>query len=144
MSKGDDRLADRFNNANSTEWQGFVYVSGAIANAHSRPGQSHRSHDRPEASRSANAMSLSMMQVGDRVRIASLNCGKFNNRLMGIGLIPGAVVQVVSCTSTGSVIIALQNQWLGLGAPMTRQIQVLDAKQQVAPVQIDPPQNPLG
>ncbi len=69
---------------------------------------------------------LATVMVGDRVRIVALN-GDANARLMAMGLMPGVVLQVVSCTPNGSVIVALQDQRLGLGAEMAQHIQVVDA-----------------
>ena len=74
---------------------------------------------------------LATVTVGDRVRIVALN-GDANARLMAMGLMPGVVLQVVSCTPNGSVIVALPDQRLGLGAEMAQQIQVVDA---VAPME---------
>jgi ferrous iron transport protein A len=79
---------------------------------------------------------LTATKVGDRVRIVSLNCGESNNRLMGMGLIPGAVLEVMSSTATGSVIVSLQDHRLGLGAEMAERIQVIDADQ---PIEIPQP-----
>ncbi len=79
--------------------------------------------------KNAQILPLSATQVDDRLRIVTLNCGEANNRLMGMGLIPGAVVEVISSTATGSLIVALQDQRLGLGAEMAQRIQVIDAEQ---------------
>ena len=62
-----------------------------------------------ERSPNAKTMALSTSKVGDRVRIVSLNCDESNSRLMGMGFMPGVVLEVVSCAATGSVIVALQD-----------------------------------
>lgn len=72
-------------------------------------------------------VSLAAAQVGDWVRIVALNCGDSNSRLMAMGLMPNLVVQVVSRTGTGSVIVALHQHRLGLGADMAQRIQVMAA-----------------
>ncbi|MGI0494101.1 FeoA family protein [Alkalinema pantanalense CENA528] len=115
-----DRQADR--------WQEFVYVSDAVIEPSS---QTSLPPDGAENSLNARVFPLSVMQVGDRVRIVSLNCGDSNNRLMGMGLIPGAVLEVMSSRATGSVIVSLQDHRLGLGAEMAERIQVIDADQPV-------------
>lgn len=104
-------------------WQGFVYVSEAVAPVEAQEVAASEA----ERGFSTQVFPLSTMQVGDRLRIVSLNCGDANNRLMGMGLMPGAVLQIISCTAGGSVMVALQDQRLGLGAEMARKIQVIDA-----------------
>ncbi len=70
---------------------------------------------------------LAKAKVGDRVRIASLNCGETNNRLMEMGLMPGIELQVVNVTGSGSAIVALNDNRLGLEAKMTKNIQLTQA-----------------
>lgn len=104
-------------------WQGFVYLmesdNRTDASAESAQTASATPH-------SQHTLPLSRRQVGDRVRITELNCGDANNRLMGMGFIPGCQLEIISCTATGSVIVALGNQRLGLGADMASKIQVTD------------------
>ncbi|MUG92613.1 ferrous iron transport protein A [Scytonema sp. UIC 10036] len=91
--------------------------------------QADLSPDALENTGEARVFPLSTMQVGARVRIVSLNCGEYNNRLMGMGLMPNALLEVISCTASGSVIVALQDQRLGLDAEMAQGIQVIDTAQ---------------
>ncbi|MCU0527355.1 MAG: ferrous iron transport protein A [Elainella sp. Prado103] len=133
MNSGDDLINHWLDELKPPHWRGFVYVSEAIDSSSSSSEQL-QSDDRASVFSSSQAMHthvfpLSNMQVGDRVRIVALNCGEANNRLMGMGLIPNAILEVISCTRTGSVIVALQDQRLGLGADMAQQIQVIDAEQ---------------
>jgi ferrous iron transport protein A len=74
--------------------------------------------------REASTVPLAQIQVGDHVQIVALDCGEANSRLMGMGLIPGAVVQVMSSIATGSMIVGLHDHRLGLGAEMAQQIRV--------------------
>lgn len=122
MNEGDDRIDDGLDGSSSSNWQGFVYCSGMVEDSHNLPG----SLSNLEKVRSMRGMPLSVRQVGDRVQIVSLNCGEANQRFMGMGLMPGVVLEVISCTSTGSVIVALQDQRLGLGVEMAQRIQVID------------------
>ncbi|MCS6812855.1 MAG: ferrous iron transport protein A [Cyanobacteria bacterium] len=109
----------------SSSWQGFVYVSEAVTNPSSGVGVAVEGlANSPDAT----VFSLSEAQVGDRVQIVALNCGEANNRLMGMGFMPNVVLEVISCTATGSVVVALQDQRLGLGAEMAHQIQVMHVK----------------
>lgn len=121
------------NQSGGEGWQGFTYT-----------GQSHRathaSNPRSQAAefaamesdaRSLVAYPLATARVGEQVRIVALNCGEANNRLMGMGFMPDIVLGIVSRTATGSVIVALQDQRLGLGAEMAQCIQVIDAAEQL-------------
>jgi ferrous iron transport protein A len=116
-------------------WQSFTYLSES---QHLELQDRHRSLALESATHPtlrSQQFSLAIASVGDRVRILSLHCGEVNNRLMAMGLMPGVVLQVVSCTTTGSVIVALQDQRLGLGAEMAQHIQVVGAD---IPFEIDP------
>ncbi|MGA7934522.1 MAG: FeoA family protein [Kovacikia sp.] len=79
---------------------------------------------------SQDARPLLEAQVGDRVQIVALNCGEANSRLMGMGLMPGVVLQVMSSSAMGSIVVALHDHRLGLGIEMAQQIQVIDAGEQ--------------
>lgn len=129
MKSEDDRVKRWLEDAKPSGWQGFVYFSEAVEDHHNPFGQTDRSLDVPENSLQVSVLPLARAPVGDRVRIVSLNCDESNQRLMGMGLMPGVVLQVVSCTMTGSVIVALQDQRLGLGAEMAQHIQVVDARE---------------
>ncbi len=102
-------------NASSSHWQPFIYI-----------GESSSPDREGGDEQESPIISLARAQVGDRVRILSLNCGESDSRLMGMGLIPGAVLEVISCTSSGSVIVSLQDQRLGLGTEMAQRIKVID------------------
>jgi len=117
MNSGDDR--------EPSDWQGFVYISDAVDN---RSSQAALPLDVPENPPNVRVVPLSTTQVGDRVRIIFLNCGKSSNRLMRMGLMPDVVLEVISCTATGSVIVALQDRRLGLGAEMAQWIQVTNVE----------------
>ncbi len=113
-------------------WQGFVYISeaggpwsdGSEERSQSRATKAEGAEEPGNLTGKTPTASLAYMQVGDRVQIVALNCGEASSRLMGMGLIPGAVVDVISSLTTGSVIVALQDHRLGLGADMAQQIQV--------------------
>lgn len=112
-------------------WQGFTFMNESedgLLSGHSELSLRQtptpvESQDRPHL----DLQSLATTQVGDRVRIVSLNCGGSNNRLMGMGFLPNVLLEVVSCTKTGSVVVALPDQRLGLGAELASRIQVIKA-----------------
>ncbi|WP_253188375.1 FeoA family protein [Leptolyngbya sp. 'hensonii'] len=113
-------------NQQPSGWQGFVYVSDGVSDL---PSQADVPLDGSENSLNARVFPLSTTNLGDRVRVISLNCGESNSRLMGMGLMPDIVLEVISCTAKGSVIVAWQDQRLGLGAEMAQRIQVMAAAQ---------------
>ncbi|OKH24296.1 FeoA family protein [Chroogloeocystis siderophila] len=66
---------------------------------------------------------LTMANVGDRVWIVELmGEGGFARRLMDMGLTLGCELQIVSRTSSGSVVVGIQDNRIGLGAEMARQV----------------------
>ncbi|MGC8712393.1 MAG: FeoA family protein [Leptodesmis sp.] len=126
MTEGDDLMRHGLEAFTTSSWQGFVYLNGL----------SHPYEDRLECDRALSGqeiffnpttLPLSSQRSGALVRIVSLNCGESNNRLMGMGLMPDAILEVISRCDTGSVIVALQDQRLGLGAEIAQRIQVIDA-----------------
>lgn len=121
----DCQVKHRAADSQSLGWQGFVYVSEAVIEPSGGveiPVEDSVNVVNP------TTFSLARARMGDRVRIVALNCGEANNRLMGMGFMPNVVLEVISCTATGSVVVALQDQRLGLGAEMAQHIQVIDAK----------------
>lgn len=126
MTGGDDLMRYSLEALTASSWQGFVYFSEL--NHHWEDGlEGDRFSTGQDIFLNPTILPLSSQRPGDRVRIISLNCGDSNNRLMGIGLIPDAILEIISCSDTGSVIVALQDQRLGLGAEIAQRIQVIDA-----------------
>ena len=69
--------------------------------------------------------SLSNTQIGDRLVITQILSGKsLIYRLSQMGLIIGSEIQVVSKTKSGSVIVSIQDEQIGLGAGMANQVMV--------------------
>ncbi|MDJ0681155.1 MAG: FeoA family protein [Xenococcaceae cyanobacterium MO_167.B52] len=68
---------------------------------------------------------LSHTQIGDLVVITQILSGKsLIYRLSQMGLIIGSEIQVISKTKSGSVIVGIQDQQVGLGAGMANQVMV--------------------
>ena len=67
---------------------------------------------------------LAKTKAGDRVWIVGVEESRKTSRLLDFGLIDGAELQVISCLSSGSVIVDLQGRHLGLGANTACQILV--------------------
>ncbi len=65
---------------------------------------------------------LAMASVGERLAIAKLKGTEGTvHRLIGMGLVPGTELQVISIAN-GSVIVALDDNRIGLGAGMAQKI----------------------
>lgn len=123
MNQNDRCLDNDANRVEASPWRKFTYF-GEL-----RRGLSllrRRDTELPQIVSAARPTEcpLSRCQAGDRVQILALNSGEASNRLMGMGLLPGAMVDVVSSTTTGSVILALNDQRLGVSAEMAERIQV--------------------
>lgn len=128
-SSKNEQVSHQLQQIEFSHWQAFTYFTNAApGNPSSQAEQSTSEHSKG-LPRSSKPLSLAEGKVGDRLCITALNCGEANHRLVGMGLIPGAVVEVLSCTPTGSVIVALQDQRLGLGAEMARLIQVINTQE---------------
>lgn len=126
MSNEDDRVEHGEPERQPIAWQPFVYLNRSPHRetpANSKPS----ALDATNSSQEWPAFALANAKVGDRVRIVALNCGESNPHLAGMGLVRGVVLEIASRTATGSVIVALPDQRLGLGAEIARQIQVIDA-----------------
>lgn len=68
---------------------------------------------------------LSQAQVGDRVWIVGLNTGpEGRQRLISMGLNRGTELEVVNQTAGGSIMVAVANARLGLGADIADKIYV--------------------
>ncbi|MCU0535235.1 MAG: ferrous iron transport protein A [Hydrococcus sp. Prado102] len=69
---------------------------------------------------------LTETKIGDRVWIVGFSGEGGISRLLSLGLIPGAEVEVVSSMSGGSIVVKFQNNRLGLGAGMANRVMVTD------------------
>ena len=68
---------------------------------------------------------LSTSQIGDRVMISQILSGQnMERRLSQVGLTLGSKVQIISKTKSGSVIVCLQDEQVGLGAGMAERVMV--------------------
>lgn len=125
-SKAEKQVIGKKNRKNKI-WQGFHYwgesVNHGLKDINNQTLTKINITNEKIAPENAT-FSLATAKVGDLIRIVSLNCNDANNRLMGMGLMPGVQLQVVSVTGTGSAIVALDNNRLGLEAKMAQQIQV--------------------
>lgn len=126
MNDEDGLVNHWFNRLRSRIWSGEIETDRPPIH---QQGQFHSALLEGPGQAPPGVFLLSMLQVGDCARIVSLNCGDSSSRLMGMGLIPGAVLEVMSYTQTGSMVVALQDHRLGLSADMAQQIQVIPVEQ---------------
>lgn len=124
MNDGEDSAEQKSNGIGTSQWYGFVYMSDAVDNRYQQTGKIVPSKDVSEESLYSRSAPLSTVQVGRHVRIVSLNCGESNKRLTKMGLISDKVLEVISRTATGSVVVAIENCQVGLSAGIAQRIQV--------------------
>ncbi len=67
---------------------------------------------------------LSQTQKGDRVRIIKIDPIVSTNQLSQMGFFPGADLQVLSCTASGSVMVIIQDETIGIGSALANLIWV--------------------
>jgi ferrous iron transport protein A len=115
MDSEDNRVNPRHQNQQQRDWKQFSFFCES-----SDRGKADEVDRIPDRS----TFSLAMTNIGDRVCIINLNCGEANSRLMGMGLMPGTDLEIISRTASGSAIVALQEQRIGLNADMAHHIQV--------------------
>ncbi|MDY6899050.1 MAG: ferrous iron transport protein A, partial [Cyanobacteriota bacterium] len=102
----------------SASWQGFQFFCGNSS------GELNRNSRVPNFLESDDIITLSEARAGEIVLIVELlliDCVKY---LQNMGLSPGIEIQVISRTTTGSVIVLLSNQQIGLGKNMAINILV--------------------
>jgi len=70
---------------------------------------------------------LSAAKSGDRLEIVTLSNQGDNARMLGMGIIPGVLLEVVNSNVRGAVVVALNHQRLALGAEIAGRIRVKPA-----------------
>lgn len=110
-------------------WEGFTFVgdSGGSIACEAWPTNPSPKGLMDIEENSKDGFALSDAEVGDRLQLVALNCGGANARLMGMGLMPGTCLEVISKTASGSAVVAIREHRLGLGADMAHQITVVPA-----------------
>ena len=105
-------MMDDSNRNNGQNWQ-FTFVGGIDAER----------EDPFSPVQIEESTLLAKTKAGDRVWIVGFQ-GYDISHLLDLGLVSGAELQVISCLSSGSVIVDLQGRHLGLGANTACQILV--------------------
>nr|WP_231933182.1 FeoA family protein [Geminocystis sp. NIES-3708] len=75
---------------------------------------------------SSSSYPLSQAKAGAEVWVVGFAEKEGTNRLLGMGLIPSRKLKIVNAQPSGSVMIAIQDQRMGIGADMANKILVSD------------------
>ncbi|MGD1700826.1 FeoA family protein [Dapis sp. BLCC M229] len=73
-----------------------------------------------------NSYPLSQTTVGQKVWLVGFQGKGGINRLLGMGLNPGAQLQIISAQPSGSVLVAIEDNRIGVGSGMANNILVSD------------------
>lgn len=120
----DSPLKPSIDRPNDLLWQGVTFYGGSSEAASDSTAQSAQSPPlRAHQKFGESAALLSEMAVGDRVRIVQMQSSEAPN-LVEAGVTPGAELDIISCTTRGSVVVVLHNKQIGLGGAIARQILV--------------------
>jgi ferrous iron transport protein A len=114
MNNHDDRVHHWLKSIDPPPWEGFTYLGD-------------RGSTSVVSSDSARSPTMTLLEAvtGDRLQITALPIGDQTARLRGMGLMPGVVLEVVSRLPSGSVVVRLGDQRLGLSAELAPQISVV-------------------
>ncbi|MBR8836548.1 MAG: ferrous iron transport protein A [Stigonema ocellatum SAG 48.90 = DSM 106950] len=96
-------------------WQKFTFFNETCIQP-SNAGEVNVSED--------GLLLLSQTQKGDRVRIINLDSIININQLSQMGFLPGAELQVLSRTASGSVMVMIFGEMIGIGEAIANQIWV--------------------
>jgi len=99
------------------EWE-FTFFGGT-------PESYKQEHSSISQNTAQMSFPLTRATVGDRLSIVKLNGeDELARRLIDLGLTVGCEIQIVSRTGSGSVVVGIQDNRIGLGAGMAHQILV--------------------
>lgn len=97
------------------QFKEFVFIGNTFDNSVSNTTE--------QLNLSPNSELVSHASVEDSLLITQIDTAEnISHQLKDLDIKPGAVVKLVSKTSTGSVILGLGNRLIGIGAEIARQI----------------------
>ena len=100
----------------SQAWN-FTYFGGTVSKQGSKKSQAHFVSEK--------IFPLSTTQVGDRVVIQDIQSeNDMLHYLSKMSFIVGSEVQVTSKTTSGSIVVSIQDKQIGLGAGMAEHVMV--------------------
>jgi ferrous iron transport protein A len=109
------------NNTENIHWQSFSYW-GEKSNLEDEINTT------VDKKSSTSSYALSQAKTGATVWVVGFTEKGGTNKFLGMGLIKGTKLQVVNVQPSGSVMIAIQDQRMGIGAGMANKILVSDTK----------------
>ena len=106
---------------------GFTFF-GETSSIERPEGHSTETMEELPESKSTSRASFPLFRanVGDRVRIVGIIDKGGTSHLLSLGLIPGNELTIVSRAPSGSIVVALQDNRIGLGAGMAHTILVTE------------------
>ncbi len=107
------------NNPNSNQSQrwSFSFFAGSDKKKNPRTSQQQAI---------VNSYPLALGKIGTKVWLVGYQGKEGINRLLGMGLNPGAEMEIISSQPSGSVLVAVQDSRIGMGAELARKILVSD------------------
>ncbi|MEO1430913.1 MAG: ferrous iron transport protein A [Cyanobacteria bacterium J06632_19] len=102
----------------STSWQRFKFFCGDSG------GELNQNSNLSDFFESDDIILLSEAKAGDIISIVEILSIDCIEDLKNMGFLPGKEIQVISRTSTGSVVVLLDKQSIGLGKDMANSIKV--------------------
>jgi len=124
MSKNINEKQKSTDEPGNPQWQGFVALSESFQSLENTSDAGKAVARSPQGSAMPMDLRISEATAGDRVQITELQCGEGNSRLIAMGLMPGTEVEIVSRTPSGSVIVSINDDRIGLSSQMASQIYV--------------------
>jgi ferrous iron transport protein A len=104
--------------SNSRQFEGFTFYGETPEVSETEDS----STETQPAVAGGKSLPLAMASIGEKLRIVKLKGSEGTvRRLIGMGLVPGIEVQIIS-NSGGSVIVAIGDNRIGLGAGMAQKI----------------------
>jgi Fe2+ transport system protein FeoA len=102
---------------------GSEHAPQSAAHAHRHHGGKAQAVVADQAN--AGTFPLALAAIGETLEVVGFSGGqKFSQRLVSMGVYPGAIVKIVSRTDSGSVVLAIHDSRLGLGAGMAHKVRV--------------------
>jgi ferrous iron transport protein A len=118
MMKNNNYLDNQQNEEPKPRWSGFEFYEDKSVSFEIEESITEIKAP-PDVEKS---FSLAMASVGEQLLIVKLRGSESTvRRLIGMGLVPGCEVQIIS-TTNGSVIVGIGDNRIGLGAGMAQKI----------------------
>jgi ferrous iron transport protein A len=110
------------NGESKPKWSGFEFFEDKSISSELE-GNSAETQPRADGGK---PFPLAMANLGESLLVVKLKGSEsIMRRLIGMGLVPGCKVQIIS-TSNGSVIVAIGDNRVGLGAGMAQKIMCIN------------------